>query len=84
MRRVDVEFDDPDRSGGQAKDVAGTPEGDGDFETDDLASTGETSSGGQVASNQDTRDGFKGRAPTGERGGLSQLIDEVSSGKIRP
>jgi hypothetical protein len=87
MKRTDFEFDD---AGGQATDVAGTTEGDGDFETDDLPSTGETSSGGQVTPTGDTRDGIQGRKEdhdrdrTGHGGGLSRVIDQVSSGKILP
>jgi hypothetical protein len=81
MKRADFEFDDA----GRANDAAGTPEGDGDFETDDLPSTDETSGGGQVSPTEDTRDGLQGRAERG--GGLGKVIDvidEVSSGKILP
>jgi hypothetical protein len=81
MKRLDFEFDSGD-AGGQAAGVAGTAEGDGDFETDNLASTGETSGGGQVSPTQDTRDGLQGRAEPA--GGLKEAIDEVSSGKILP
>jgi hypothetical protein len=78
MKRADFEFDDA----GRADDAAGTPEGDGDFETDNLPSTGETSGGGQVSPTDKTNDGTQGRAERG--GGLGRVIDEVSSGKILP
>jgi hypothetical protein len=69
MAGTDFEFDEADD---QASPVAGTPEGDGDFESDNLPSTGETSSGGQVLPTV---------KPESE---LKQVIDEISAGKIRP
>jgi hypothetical protein len=63
-------------------EVAGSPEGDGDFETDQLPSTGETSAGGQVSTRDDTRDGVQGEEE--KKGGLAYLLDEISTGKIQP
>lgn len=45
MAEPEFEFYD---SGDRATDMAGTPEGDGDFETDGLPEMGVTSAGGQV------------------------------------
>ena len=79
MAETDFDFDDD----GKAADVAGTPEGDGDFETDNLPSTGETSSGGQVLPNG--QPDLKGPAGDDhELHGLMKIIDEVSTGKIQP
>jgi hypothetical protein len=65
------------------KPVPGSPQGDGDFETDGLPSTGETSSGGQL----DTGEAQKGRSST-PRGvppeGVEKVVDEISTGKIMP
>jgi hypothetical protein len=80
MGRPEFEFDDSDS---RAQDAAGTPEGDGDFETDGLPATRETSSGGQVAPH-DTRDGVEGREPQDKPSGFRKVIDEVSTGKIQP
>ena len=87
MERVDADIDDPrDR----AADVAGTPEGDGDFETDNLPSTGETSTGGQVSisTTNEPREDLHGQAKhEGVRekvSALERIIDEVSTGKIQP
>ena len=66
----------------RAADVAGTPEGDGDFETDNLPSTGETSAGGQVSIRDDMRGDTAGRAKS--EGELGRVIDELSAGKIQP
>jgi hypothetical protein len=62
--------------------VPGSPEGDGDFETDELPSTGETSAGGQL----DTGDAERGGqdAPAHKPTGLEFVIDEISSGKLMP
>jgi len=79
MAGSDFEFENDSR----ASDVAGSPEGDGDFETDNLPSTGETSSGGQVT--LDGQPGLKKPAEADtELHGLMKVIDEVSSGKIQP
>ena len=79
MAGTEFEFDDDSRG----SDVAGTPEGDGDFESDDLPSTGETSSGGQVS--LDGQPELKKPAEADkELHGLMKVIDEVSSGKIQP
>src|SRR5580692_7893462 len=45
MAKPEFEFEESDD---RESRIAGTPEGDGDFETDGLPSTGETSAGGQV------------------------------------
>ncbi|HEV2620330.1 MAG TPA: hypothetical protein VGU23_10385 [Acidobacteriaceae bacterium] len=92
MSRPDYEFDDA-----TATQAAGTPQGDGDFETDNLPSTGETSSGGQLNTGEaDRRKNEASRAevpgpqqPTGvekgieEAGGkLEEVADEISTGKL--
>jgi hypothetical protein len=64
-----------DDSENRASDVAGSPEGDGDFESDGLPSTGETSAGGQVSTPDDTAKKLSG---------LEEVIDEISTGKIIP
>jgi hypothetical protein len=79
MSGPEFEFDD---TGGRARDVAGSPEGDGDFETDNLPATGETSSGGQVDTGEAERDA-KGK-PAHKPSGLEYVIDEISSGKLMP
>jgi hypothetical protein len=79
MGLPDFEFD----SKSKTDEVAGTPEGDGDFETDNLPATGETSGGGQVAPH-DTRDGLQGRKKAEEPSGFMKVIDEISTGKIQP
>jgi hypothetical protein len=79
MNKPDFEFDDAD---GSAPDVAGSPEGDGDFETDELPSTGETSSGGQLDTGVAEGDGKD--KPAHKRTGLEFVIDEISSGKLMP
>ena len=56
--------------------VVGTPEGDGDFESDGLPETGETSAGGQVTPTKDSA--------AGELTGLEKVIDEISSGTLQP
>jgi hypothetical protein len=78
MSKPEFEFDDDS----VANDVAGTPEGDGDFETDQLPSNGETSSGGQLDTGEAERAGKDAGAhkPTG----LEFVIDEISSGKLMP
>jgi len=85
MERADAELDDPRDT---AADVAGTPEGDGDFETDNLPSTGETSAGGQVSTTNDTHerlnDGVKHEDMREKVSALEKIIDEVSTGKIQP
>jgi hypothetical protein len=94
MSRPDYAFDDS-----TAAQAAGTPQGDGDFETDNLPSTGETSSGGQL----NTREAEQGsnQAPRTEVPGpqhqaglervieeigskLEEVIDEISTGKLMP
>jgi hypothetical protein len=79
MNKPEFEFDD---AGGGAPDVAGSPEGDGDFETDELPSTGETSSGGQLDTGVAAGDGKD--KPPHKRSGLEYVIDEISSGKLMP
>jgi hypothetical protein len=74
MAKPEFEFDEDND---QESRVAGTPEGDGDFETDDLPSTGETSAGGQVLPPEDTPEGA-------EESELLKIIDEISTGKIQP
>jgi hypothetical protein len=71
-----------DESDGRASHVAGTPEGDGDFETDNLPSTGETSAGGQVLPPRDALHGMPGLKKAENE--LEKVIDEVSTGKILP
>jgi hypothetical protein len=61
-------FDD----GTKDKPVIGTPEGDGDFETDGLPTTGETSSGGQL----DTGEAEKRRSGT-NRGVAPEGVEKV-------
>jgi len=72
----------PDEAEDRAMDAAGTPEGDGDFESDGLPETGETSAGGHVVPPGDNRDGVEGRAQHG--GKMKKLIDEIVTGKIQP
>lgn len=78
MSSPEFEFDDD----GDPRDVAGSPEGDGDFETDNLPSTGETSAGGQLATVETEREATE--KPAHKRSGLEFVIDEISSGKILP
>jgi hypothetical protein len=73
---------EPEFEAGRASEVAGTPEGDGDFESDLLPETGETSAGGQVSTRNDALSGTAGRAES--HTGLAHVIDEISSGKIQP
>jgi hypothetical protein len=54
--------------------VVGTPEGDGDFETDGLPTTGETSSGGQL----DTGEAEKRRSGT-KRGVPPEGVERVAN-----
>lgn len=79
MSEPEFEFDD---AGSGARDVAGSPEGDGDFETDNLPATGETSAGGQLDTGEAERDGKD--KPAHKRTGLEFVIDEISSGKLMP
>ena len=81
MDRPESKFDD---SESRARDVAGSPEGDGDFETDGLPETNDTSAGGQVGPPHDTRGGVQGRDQPGEPSGFRKVIDEISTGKIQP
>jgi hypothetical protein len=81
MALPEFEFDD---SESKAEDAAGSPEGDGDFETDNLPDTGVTSAGGQLSPKRDSRDGLEGRAEHHEPEGLMKVIDEISTGKIQP
>jgi hypothetical protein len=86
MKRAEFNFEDTScgcfETGSEPVDVAGRPEGDGDFESDNLPSTGETSAGGHVVPNDDrAADSPKGR---GEHEGLKHVIDEVITGKIQP
>jgi hypothetical protein len=81
MDRPEFEFDD---SEARAQDAAGTPEGDGDFETDGLPDTNETSAGGQVGPPHDARDGVEGRKQPVEPSGFMKVVDEVITGKIQP
>ena len=76
---------EPEFEAGRASEVAGTPEGDGDFESDLLPETGETSAGGQVSTRNDALSGTAGRVePAESKSGLAHVIDEISSGKIQP
>jgi hypothetical protein len=75
MSAPEFEFNDDSA----ARDVAGSPEGDGDFETDSLPSTGETSSGGQLDTGK-AEEKKEPHKPTG----LEYLIDEISTGKLMP
>jgi hypothetical protein len=61
--------------------VLGTPEGDGDFESDGLPDTGETSAGGQPTprKGRETDPGTHRAEP-----GLKHLVDEIVTGKIQP
>lgn len=79
MKRPDFDFDD---AGSKAPDVAGTPEGDGDFESDNLPDSGETSAGGQLAPKEDR--GTNDRADHDKPGLLEKVIDEVSHGTMLP
>jgi hypothetical protein len=79
MGGPDFDFDD---AGSKAPDVAGTPEGDGDFESDNLSDSGETSAGGQVAPQRDLPDGSK--AENVELTLLEKVIDEISHGTLLP
>ncbi len=69
------DFEQEDR----ATDAAGTPEGDGDFESDGLPETGETSAGGHVVPKDD-----RSTQERGEHERLRHVIDEVITGKIQP
>jgi hypothetical protein len=82
----DFEFDDASSgAAGEASDVAGKPEGDGDFESDLLPETNQTSAGGPVEAQGDTRDEVEGRGEKpGELSGLMKVIDEISTGKLQP
>jgi len=75
---------EPDEAEDWATDAAGTPEGDGDFESDGLPETGETSAGGQPKPAVDREDGTDGKHHPHEPGGLKHLIDEIITGKIQP
>jgi hypothetical protein len=79
MGRPDFDFDD---AGSKAPDVAGTPEGDGDFESDNLPDSGETSAGGQVAPQRDLPEGSK--PENAEPTLLEKVIDEISHGTLLP
>jgi hypothetical protein len=76
MAKPEFEFDE---ASDQESRVAGSPEGDGDFETDNLPSTGETSAGGQVLPPSSPRHPF-----AKAENELEAVIDEVSTGKILP
>ena len=78
MSGSEFEFESNDAS----TDVAGTPEGDGDFETDSLPATGATSAGGQLNTGQ-AEAGSKD-VPPHKPTGLELILDEISSGKIMP
>ena len=79
MAKPEFEFEESDD---RESRIAGTPEGDGDFETDGLPSTGETSAGGQVQPPTDARHGMPGLKKAEDE--LEKVIDEVSTGKILP
>ncbi len=74
------DFDD---GGSREPDVAGTPEGDGDFETDNLPDTGETSAGGHILPTPESPATPKAghHEPTGL---LEKVIDEISHGTLLP
>ncbi|HEV2646634.1 MAG TPA: hypothetical protein VGU46_09745 [Acidobacteriaceae bacterium] len=85
MSQPNYNFDDA-----TAKDAAGTPQGDGDFESDNLPSTGETSSGGQLntgeadrRAQQSPRTQVPGpQQPTNLEKQLEETADEISTGKL--
>jgi len=87
MKRADFDFDDMSSgldASNEPTHVAGSSVGDGDFESDGLPSTGETSAGGQVGPPHDTRDGVQGREQHGEPSEFRKVIDEVVTGKLQP
>ena len=62
--------------------VIGTPEGDGDFESDGLPETGETSAGGQQGP---VKGGLAEHTTEGDRPGeVEKAVDDVSHGTIQP
>ena len=62
--------------------VLGTPEGDGDFESDNLPETGETSAGGHQGP---VKGGLAELAPEHkEPTGLEKFVDEISHGTLQP
>ena len=86
MKRLDFDFDD---GGSETEDVAGSPQGDGDFETDNLPDTGQTSAGGQIVPKKDV-EGVVDRTDQAEptltepTGLLEKVIDEISHGTLLP
>jgi hypothetical protein len=82
--RVKMSQPDSEEVDDRATDAAGTPEGDGDFESDGLPETGETSAGGQVGPAGDSRDGVEGREHPDEPHGLRKVLDEIVTGKMQP
>jgi len=75
------DFDD---AGSGAPDVAGTPEGDGDFETDNLPDTGETTAGGQVLSKKNDEGVVDPDAHAHPTGLLEKVIDAISHRTLLP
>lgn len=74
--------------GNDDEPVIGTPEGDGDFESDNLSDSGETSSGGQLNTGEAER--RKSGAPRSDVSGpqeptrLEKVVDEISHGTLLP
>ena len=71
-------------AGSTARDVAGTPEGDGDFETDNLPDTGETSAGGQVLPKKNDEEIVDPDAHAHPTGLLEKVVDKISHGTLLP
>jgi hypothetical protein len=80
MGRTEFDFDSDDD--GRAAEAAGSPEGDGDFESDSLPATGETSAGGQPPPRAD--DPEQADETKHEPHGLERVIDEISHGTLLP
>ena len=81
MTLPNFDFDD---AGSGAPDVAGTPEGDGDFETDNSPDTGDTSAGGQVLPKKNDEGVVDPDAHAHSTGLLEKVIDEISHGTLLP
>ena len=81
MTEPDFDFDD---AGSGDPEVAGTPEGDGDFETDNLPDTGATSAGGQVLPKKNDGGVVDPDAHPHPTGVLEKVIDKISNGTLLP
>jgi len=67
--------------------VLGTPEGDGDFESDKLPETGETSAGGWQGPVKGGLAEHASAEPPERRDrpmGLEKVVDEISHGTLQP